>query len=185
VALYLVGLNREQIADLLGYRRDAAAVGLTRALSRLPDEKELTWARPDAEFAERLVDDIRAARRPVSRGRRRSLGVAVGVIALIAAVPALAALIARDGGEAPSNGILGVLTRSCGDFTAQLNAAYARHERDQRKLMRRQARQKRAAFRALNARQRAAYEARQVREQEALLARQNRELSNLEARCKG
>jgi hypothetical protein len=183
VALYLVGLDRDQIARILGYRPEAVAVALGRALSRLSDEKELTWARPEPDFVEELVADVRAAR-PSTRRRPRLFAIAVGVLAFVVAVPAGARLAADD--DEPKSGVLGVRQPSsrqpASDCLAErLDAAYARHMQEQGKLITRHARERKAVFRRLSARKRAVFEARQYREQEALLARQNRELRKLEA----
>lgn len=183
VALYLVGLDREQIASVLGYRPEAAAVGLRRALSRSPDGHELTWARPDQEFAEKLVADIRSERQPTSGRRRRSLAIAAGLTALLAVGVTLGALLTRSD-DSPSSGVLGANTSVCRNLAAELNKAYARHAEEQEQLIRRHVRERRRSFGGLSARQRAAFEERQYREQEALLARQNREIGKLEAqRC--
>jgi hypothetical protein len=99
VALHLVGLDAPQIAELLRFRREAAAVALARALSRVPEDEEPAWAEPSPRFVERLVNDIRAARQPSSGRRRRALAAAVAALALLAAVPAFGALVAGDNAD--------------------------------------------------------------------------------------
>lgn len=104
VALHLAGLDVGDIAALLRYRPEAAAVGLRRALMRLdggPSE-------PRPELVDQLVDETAVPWKRPSHRPRRMLKGAVSLAALIAAVPAFGALV----GDHTTDPVLEPIARS-------------------------------------------------------------------------